>query len=241
MSEEILKALMQLFALITKQDGGISDQEIDYVKRFLEQQIGVDSAGEYLELFIAAGKEKEQEETSEESPDEKGRLTSVLDSVRVLKLCKKISKTINQRQKVVVLVRILELINSEYKLTDQRLGIVRTVSDIFRIQKEEYESIFTFVTSADVKKFSHANHLALQAAGNEPEDLFFLRVPSVELYFLKYLGEQEVFSERVTDPSADHLSFCHREFPQTPCGTARLLQRRYRTVSFGGYPGKHLL
>ena len=67
--------------------------------------------------------------------------------MKVLKLCKQISKTINQRQKVVVLVRILELINTEYQLTDQRLGIVKTVSDIFRISKEEYESIFTFATS----------------------------------------------------------------------------------------------
>ena len=51
MSEEILKALMQLFALITKQDGGIGQKEIDYVNRFLVQQIGVDSAGEYLQLY----------------------------------------------------------------------------------------------------------------------------------------------------------------------------------------------
>ena len=91
MSEEILKALMQLFALITKQDGGISQQEIDYVNRFLVQQIGVDSAREYLQLY------KDTAEDSEKVP--KKKLTSVLDSVRVLKLCRQISKTINQRQK----------------------------------------------------------------------------------------------------------------------------------------------
>ena len=31
MSEEILKALMQLFAIIAKQDGGVKDSEIDFV------------------------------------------------------------------------------------------------------------------------------------------------------------------------------------------------------------------
>lgn len=128
MSEAILKALMQLFALITKQDGGISQQEIDYVNKFLVQQIGVDSAREYLQLY---------KDTAEEAEAPKKKLTSVLDSVRVLKLCRQISKTINQRQKVVVLVRILELVNTEYMLTKQRLGIVETVADIFRIQKEE--------------------------------------------------------------------------------------------------------
>lgn len=38
MSEAILKALMQLFALITKQDGGFGQKELDYVNRFLVQQ-----------------------------------------------------------------------------------------------------------------------------------------------------------------------------------------------------------
>jgi len=187
MSEEILKALMQLFALITKQDGGISQQEIDYVNRFLEQQIGVDSASEYLQLYKDTAEDADIKPASEKAP--KKKLTSVLDSVLVLKLCRKISKTINQRQKVVVLVRILELVNTEYNLTDQRLEIVKTVADIFRVKKEEYEDIFRFVTSkkdADLSQDASGNHLT-----NGP--LFFLRVPSVELYFVKYTASTEAF------------------------------------------------
>ena len=194
MSEAILKALMQLFALITKQDGGINPREIDYVNNFLVQQIGVDSAPEYLQLYLDTAKEPASGSGSEKVPEKK--LTSVLDSVRVLKLCKQISKTINQRQKVVVLVRILELVNTEYNLTEQRLGIVKTVSDIFRITREEYEAIFSFVTS---KKGEDLQGNDLQ--GNDPTQgyhlvsgpLLFLRVPSVELYFVKYLDQAEAF------------------------------------------------
>ncbi len=227
MSEAILKALMQLFALITKQDGGISQKEIDYVNRFLVQQIGVDSAAPYLQLYRETAEEVTGEEASETAKDlgdpaknvpkePEKKLTSVLDSVKVLKLCKQISKTINQRQKVVVLVRILELVNTEYQLTKQRLGIVKTVSDIFRIGKEEYESIFTFTTSDNPGEFIHEHHLVVSDELSDPGDLpasskkniptprhyqfdgidaplFFLRVPSVELYFTKYLGDQEAF------------------------------------------------
>ena len=178
MSEEILKAMMQLFALITKQDEGISQKEIDYVKRFLVQQIGIDSSAEYLQLYEVTAQE--------DPPIGEKKLTSVIDSVRVLKLCKKISKTINQRQKLVVLVRILELVNAEYKLTKQRLGIVKTVSDIFRISKEEYDSTFTFVTSSKEEEISGQNHLAMYP-------LFFLRIPSVDLYFVKHSGQMESF------------------------------------------------
>jgi len=85
-----------------------------------------------------------------------------------------------------VLVRILELVNTEYNLTDQRLGIVKTVSDIFRIQKEEYDTIFSFVTSKKGTELKHATHLV-------SDPLFFLRVPSVELYFVKYKAAAEAF------------------------------------------------
>ncbi len=39
MSEEILKALMELFALIVKQDGGILISEREYVSDFLNKQL----------------------------------------------------------------------------------------------------------------------------------------------------------------------------------------------------------
>ena len=51
MSEEILRALMQLFALIVKQDEGVQEKEYLFVKQFLYRQLGEDVAGEYLELF----------------------------------------------------------------------------------------------------------------------------------------------------------------------------------------------
>ena len=213
MSEEILRALMQLFALITKQDGGIGGKEIETVDRFLVQQIGADSSREYLRLYIdtardgtGSGPEIPAGKPSAEKAEKK--LTPVLDSVRVLKLCKQISRTINQRQKVVVLVRILELVNAEYQLTEQRMGIVKTVADIFRIGREEYDSIFTFVTSVKPAEFSHENHLLVcdtDLLGKERDTtrhlhlygldtpLYFLRVPSVDLYFLKYPGRQEAF------------------------------------------------
>ena len=52
MSEEILRALMQLFAIIAKQDDGVvTDEEHAYVENFLLQQINADSAKEYMALF----------------------------------------------------------------------------------------------------------------------------------------------------------------------------------------------
>ena len=111
MSEEILRALMELFAIIIKQDGGVTEQEKAYVRRFLVLQIGVESADEYFDLFLETATEQKEAEKEEK----KKKLTSVLDSVKILRIGKKINKTLNQHQKIVVLVRALELINTEYQ------------------------------------------------------------------------------------------------------------------------------
>lgn len=43
MSEEILKALTQLFAIITKQDGGVTERERVYVINFFKTELDQDT------------------------------------------------------------------------------------------------------------------------------------------------------------------------------------------------------
>lgn len=51
MSEEILKALMQLFAIIAKQDEGVVTNEREYVVNFLMQQVNDEAVEEHIMLF----------------------------------------------------------------------------------------------------------------------------------------------------------------------------------------------
>ena len=202
MSEEILRALMELFAIIIKQDGGLTEKEKTYVRKFLIHQIGAESAEAYFRIFLHTASADESESGKPE--EEKKKLTSVLDSVRILKIGKKISKTLNQQQKVVVVVRSLELINTEYKLSGQRLGIINTLADFFRIGREEYDSMVRFVggTVHDsrpgeniilIRPGTDPSITAEQAEKSNPDrEITVLRVPSVELYFILYNGSQEI-------------------------------------------------
>ena len=49
MSEEILRALMQLFAIIAKQDEGVEITQVEYVKNFLQQQLSDEEVKEYYD------------------------------------------------------------------------------------------------------------------------------------------------------------------------------------------------
>ncbi|MDH4295030.1 MAG: ATP-binding cassette domain-containing protein [Cyclobacteriaceae bacterium] len=196
MSEEILKALTQLFAIITKQDGGTTEYERQFVLTFFQTELDRDSVKEYLDLydqFSGYGKEEEG----------KSKLTSVTDSVKTLGICKKINKTLTQKQKVVVLIKLLELVSTNKNFTPQRMEIINTAASVFNVAQHEYELIESFVISEDTKSLGYADILLLDKGQHNGEgklnrhlhghiegSLIFVRVQSVDMYFTKYLGEE---------------------------------------------------
>jgi ABC-type multidrug transport system ATPase subunit len=205
MSEEILKALMKLFAIIAKQDGGVEDSEIDFVESFLTTQLSADFVEEYLGLFFKdAGIKSREDNKIQRNSGEKIKLTSVKDSVRILGICKKINRTLTQEQKVVVLVRLFELIASDKKFSEQRMAILNTVAEVFNISAEEFKDTETFVINDSIKdldvlsvmiiddndqKFEKAKHIRSTELDKE---VLILQIKSVDLYFLRYTGSQEI-------------------------------------------------
>jgi len=205
MSEEILKALMQLFAIIAKQDEGVESTQVEYVKNFLQQQLNDEEVKEYYTLFRQySGIDEDAENGNEEEKNTK-KLTSVRDSVRILGLCKKINKTLTQKQKVVVLVRLFEIVNADRKFTDQRMQIINTVADVFKVVKEEFSSIEAFVIRNEAEELDDTNILIINDNTDIPQfakkiptkqlhaNIFVLKIKSVDLYFLKYTGNEDLF------------------------------------------------
>lgn len=224
MSEEILKALTQLFAIITKQDGGVTENERQFVINFFQQELDQDSVKEYVQLyddFSGYGKE-----------EERNKLTSVKDSVKTLGICKKINKTLTQKQKVIVLIKLLELVGSDKNFTPQRMEIVNTVSTVFNIVQEQYRLIESFVITEDVAQLNFPDILLVNSASAKSAELqkhthahiegqlVFMRVSSVDMYFTKYLGdESNVLNGFIMQPNRVYL-FSHGSTIKTQSGDA---------------------
>ena len=228
MSEEILKALTQLFAIITKQDGGVTENERQFVINFFQQELDQDTVKEYVALYDDFSGYSKQG-TGEE---EKNKLTSVKDSVKTLGICKKINKTLTQKQKVVVLTKLLELIGSDKNFTPQRIEIINTVSTVFNIGQEEYKLVETFIIAQEVEQLNFkdillVNSAATKSAENQKHShahiegqLIFMRVNSVDMYFTKYLGEQSnVLNGFIMQPNKVYL-FSHGSTIKTQAGDA---------------------
>jgi ABC-type multidrug transport system ATPase subunit len=200
MSEEILKALMELFALIVKQDAGILQNEREFVSGFLTKQLSKEGVTEYLALFDfhAGSVDAKEERTQLLSP-------SVRDSVKILGICKKINRTLNQEQKVVVLMRLYELVNADRQFTSQRMNIINTVAEVFKISQEEVTAIEKFVRNDNPEDLVNPSIRILipgkeecelckkMATGYQDTKIIFLRVKSVDLYFLKYYSADQLY------------------------------------------------
>lgn len=195
MSENILQALTQLFAIITKQDGGATEVERKFVIDYFIQELDQDSVKEYTRLY---------DEVSEYGKVQAIGPMSMKESVRILRFCKQINGNLEQRQKVIILIKLLELVASDKKFTEQRREVIDTVSKTFNI-KDDYNAIEGFVLCEssselnypDMLVASASNKLISPAAKHYPVDklqgeIIFKRVDSVDLYFVKYIGEDDV-------------------------------------------------
>lgn len=209
MSERILKALMQLFAIIARVDDEESG-ETDHqgggrkiVELFLKQQLSLELVDEYLKLFDEF---LEAHQGNSAKKDGKRKRTSV-NSVKVLKICTQINEELAQKQKIIVLIRIIEFINENQTVTEQELEFAETVAETFNITKEEYKRIKSFADAreSDDTRIDDEHWLDITAdKGSNLEKtkhifsegiqgrVLVLSIESVGIYILRYFGSSEL-------------------------------------------------
>ncbi len=202
MSERILRALMQLFAIIARIDG-ITNTGRNIVQSFLKQQLNQELVDQYLALF---DEYLESHHSVSKKKDGSAKRTS-LNSVKVLKICTEINKELEQNQKVIVLVRLLEFICSSNEISEQENEFVTTVAETFNIPGEEYLSLRSFVEEKS-EKFPDVEYLLVinnnkEYAPQNTKHIFcdtfnpgigawVISIPSVGMYAIKLSGTQEL-------------------------------------------------
>ncbi len=209
MSERILRALMQLFAIIAKVDelpDSNEDELIEstqgkkIVESFLRSELNSSLVKQYLELF---DEYLNTHHSSSKKKDGQRKRTAV-NSVKVLRICAQINEELTQRQKVIVLIRIFEYIHANNILSEQEIEFVSTVAESFNISSEEYELIKAFLDGSTHEKQDHAELLYISAKDpgfaqarfiRSPElegELRILRILSVNTFFFRYYGHEEL-------------------------------------------------
>ena len=201
MSERILKALMQLFALIAKVDG-VNDNGRSVVENFLKQQLNAELVNQYLDLFEEY---LEKHHKISKRKEGKERKRTSVNSVKVLRICTQINEELQQKQKIVVLIRLLEFTFSG-NYSDQEIEFVTTVAETFNISGDEFRESMAFVVSNDDKIPDNENFLIIHkedvASYKKAKEINtpllegavkILRLEESGNYIAKYCGEEAIY------------------------------------------------
>lgn len=200
MSEEILKALIKLFALIAFPRTEIKSRRI-IVKSFLNQQLNSQLVEEYLGLFDKLQGEHEQRL----SDKEKFHKRHAASSVKVLKIATGINEALTYYQKLIVLIQLIEFLNIDIGMSDYEREFIETVAQTFNLPEDEYQSIIKFITSP-FAQLPDANNVLIVDNQHKPSEnsykhlywdnlkgeLRVIHLKSVNLFAFRFRGNLDL-------------------------------------------------
>ena len=205
MSESILKALMQLFAIIaTANKEGVNEKSRSIVESYLRLMLSSEQVIEYLQLF---DKYVEERGGGVKKDGTQERKRTSLNSVKVLRICEQINGELKQDQKLLVLLQLLEFISFGEEITEQEIDFVKTVSDIFNIPEDEYYNCYAFTLNPKLDEIPYKENILILDKNNESPNaevkhlrfkdleghVMILFLPSINAYAFRYVGETELY------------------------------------------------
>ena len=233
MSEAILKAMMQLFAIVAKPEN--SEDERQVVENFLRNQLNEEHVLTHLNLYDAF---VQQLHLTSKRKEGQAKRTS-LNSVKILRICNEINQELEQNQKLVVLLRLMEMTHTTGKIGAQEQEFVKTVSDAFNIESSEYQLLDAFVSASESNIPDQAHFLTL-VTNADPEvklrhqwcveglkhPVCVVQVPSVGIYAIKLLGKMGL----VLNGQSIHNDRIHLFNPGSSLRSAKLKPVYYSDV-----------
>ena len=206
MNDSILKALMQLFALVVdiQDNTNVSKINRTIVGNYLKSLLNKDLANYYLVYFDKYVTEFYGNIDTSDSKKVKKKVS--LKAVKVLKICEQINQELTQEQKFIVLIQLLEFVCNANQIEEIELEFLQMVADSFNIDENEYNLLRHFVQN-ELNTISDSNSMIVIGDGEQIKNknnfhplnqllngrIIILRLKSINAYYLKYLGQDILY------------------------------------------------
>lgn len=195
MSELILKAIIRLFAVVARQDG-VTEQEREQIKTFLKEHIAEGMIEYYLSLFDEYTKP--------------GTHSAQADTHALQQECDEINRGLTQKQKVIIVLELERIVLADEKISAREEELMHIICESFKVKEDDLTSIRQFVVGQEASELDHEALLIIDA--HEDKDfarakhirkphlrglIEILYIQQAELYFVKYIGREDVFLNSV--------------------------------------------
>lgn len=195
MNEELLKLIVQLFAIVAKER--ITEDERSNLREFLLIHVSHDAIPFFIDAF-----DTQLQKSGEHEASDTDSVTAeyISDWSNILNICKVINESLTLQQKLVLLLKLIELMLQDDQISERQSNLIFYISESIHISHRETELITQFLTGQDEEELDCKQMLII----NESEEheyksahihaknltgmIVVLRIADADTYFVKYLG-----------------------------------------------------
>ncbi|WP_420317185.1 ATP-binding cassette domain-containing protein [Ekhidna sp.] len=186
MSEELLKAIIRLLVIVAKEEGEVDESEKDSVRDFLYENVSRDDTRYYLKILDDYVKEIDTGNGMD-------------DYAQIEEITTNINNELTQQQKLVVMVRLLELIIADGIITERETELLNLIGEHFKFDHDTVNAITHFVINRDPNNYPDLQSIVVSGA-DEPDKvrqihleslkghIAFFKLPKIDTCFFKYYG-----------------------------------------------------
>lgn len=191
MSEVVLNAILKLFAVVARQDE-VTRQEREQIRAFLGEHVSAGKLDSYLSRFDEYSKEINSQDQEK-------------DIQTIQKICSSLNLEITQKQKVIITLELIRIVLADEMITTREKDLLRTIGNEFKISDVDIQATLLFVLGKDSSLLENQSILIIENS-SESEGLnkrifrkhlngfiAVLYFRNVELYFVKYIGNSDVY------------------------------------------------
>jgi len=189
MSEELLKAIIQLLAIVAKEDQ-VTEDERETIEKFLSENLNKEDVQKYLKLF---------DKLTIGVPN--GPADNIDEKAEIVNITKNVNQEFTTQQKVVVMLVLMELIMADGVITERENKLLYFIGEAFNCPTDEIDQVKNYVVHHDKAHLSSSDMLIIDNGelDKPPKSkhitspdldgfIAILRIKSAEIYFMKYVG-----------------------------------------------------
>jgi ABC-type multidrug transport system ATPase subunit len=242
MSEDLLKAIVQLFAIVAKER--ITDDERLKIKEFLALHLNHEVIRQYLALFDNFCKETKRLASDPQLALDEETQQFVDDWAQIMKIARQVNTALTVQQKGVLVIKIIELVFVDGELSERQSNLIFYIGEALRIPMKDLQAMRAFVIGQDIEELASRNILIIDEGADTIEHpgprivsknltglIAILRLPEAESYFIKYLG--------ISSLTLNGLALKSRKVDVFPTGST-IRGSKIDTVYYSDIVGKFL-
>ncbi len=208
MNEYLLKAIIRLFAIVAK--ANLTEESRERIKFIIYRQASNEDAEEYLKIFddFTAVQSRNQSNPPAKRLGEMEVETEefVEEWANIILICKRINLESSLFQKVIVILRVIELSHIDGDLSERQDNFIYYIGQTLHIKAKLVEQLKQFVFGTEICDLSNKNILIIDDGTqgkysnckhikrpNLTGFLAVLYVPEIESYIIKYVGISHIF------------------------------------------------